>query len=356
MIRYLKTWFERHFSDPQVIILAIVLLSGLAIVVYGGRLLAPLLASVVMAYLLEAGVRALERRAVARFPAVLIVFSLFLSLFIAIMLFLLPLLAAQLSHLVRELPAIISTTQALMLQLPELYPAIFSEQQIIEVLASVRANLTALGQHMILISLLSAGHLMTFLVYLVLVPLLVFFMLKDKALIIAWFLRFLPNDRRLVNAVWADVSVGIGNYVRGKIIEILIVWLASYVTFYWLGLPFTMLISLAVGLSVIVPYVGAAVVTVPVALVGYFTFGMGPEFWYVLAAYGIIQFLDGNILAPLLFAGVVNLHPIAIITAVLVFGGIWGFWGVFFAIPLATLVAAVIKAWPNPDERAELTG
>ena len=52
-------------------------------------------------------------------------------------------------------------------------------------------------------------------------------------------------------------------------------------------------------------------------------------------------------LVPLLFSEVVNLHPVAIIVAILVFGGLWGFWGVFFAIPLATLVQAVLKAWPT---------
>ena len=66
-----------------------------------------------------------------------------------------------------------------------------------------------------------------------------------------------------------------------------------------------------------------------------------------MAAYAIVQALDGNVLVPLLFSEVVNLHPIAIITAVLVFGGLCGdSRGVFFAIPLATLVQAVLKAWP----------
>jgi putative permease len=72
-------------------------------------------------------------------------------------------------------------------------------------------------------------------------------------------------------------------------------------------------------------------------------------------AYLVIQALDGNVLVPLLFSEVVNLHPVAIIVAILVFGGLWGFWGVFFAIPLATLVNAVITAWPR-REAAEATG
>ncbi len=350
MIRYLRAWFERHFSDPQVVILALVLVIGLAIVLFAGRVLAPLIASVIIAYLLEGAIGFLERHGMPRFPAVIAVFILFLSLFVAMMLLLLPLLAGQLSQFARELPAIVTKTQALMLQLPERYPQVFSEQQIIELLGSIRHNLTTFGQRLVLMSLSSAVQLMTFLVYLVLVPLLVFFMLKDKKQIIDWFLMFLPRERSLVNRVWADVDLGIGNYVRGKFIEILIVWGVSFVAFVLLGLPYAMLLSLLVGLSVIVPYVGAAVVTVPVAAVAYFAFGLEPTFWYVLIAYLVIQFLDGNVLVPVLFSGVVDLHPVAIIAAVLIFGGLWGLWGVFFAIPLATLIAAVLKAWPTPAE------
>jgi putative permease len=66
----------------------------------------------------------------------------------------------------------------------------------------------------------------------------------------------------------------------------------------------------------------------------------------MLIAYVVMQIFDGNLLVPLIFSETVNLHPIAIIVAVMVFGGIWGFWGVFFAIPLATFIKAIIRAWP----------
>lgn len=352
MFHYLRSWFDRHFSDPQVVILALVLLFGLAIVVFAGRLLAPLIASLILAYLLEGAVRRLVSYGMPRFTAVILVFCMFLSLFIAIMLLLLPLLAGQLSQLARELPAIATKAQALLIQLPERYPQIFSEQQINELLTSIRQNLTEVGQQVVLVSLSSAVQLMTLLVYLVVVPLLVFFMLKDKNDMVAWFLTFLPRERSLVNSVWLDVDAGIGNYVRGKFIEILIVWVVSYIVFSLLNLPYAMLLSLVTGLSVVVPYVGAAIITIPVAAVAYFEFGLAAPFWYVLAAYAVIQFLDGNLLAPLLFSEVVNLHPVAIISAVLIFGGIWGLWGVFFAIPLATVIAAVLNAWPTKDDRS----
>ena len=69
-----------------------------------------------------------------------------------------------------------------------------------------------------------------------------------------------------------------------------------------------------------------------------------------MAIYVFIQILDGNVLVPLLFSEAVNLHPVAILLAVIFFGGIWGVPGVFFAIPLATLIKAAINAWPSPSE------
>ena len=66
----------------------------------------------------------------------------------------------------------------------------------------------------------------------------------------------------------------------------------------------------------------------------------------------IIQILDGNVLVPVLFSEVNNLHPVAIIVAVLFFGGLWGLIGGFFAIPLATVVQAVVNAWPRSEDAA----
>lgn len=159
----------------------------------------------------------------------------------------------------------------------------------------------------------------------------------------------MPRERELTARVWREVNRQIANYVRGKVWEILIVGSVTFVTFQILGLQYAELLATLVGLSVIIPYIGAAVVTVPVAVIAYFQFGWGSDFGWVIGSYAVIQALDGNMLVPLLFSEVVNLHPVAIIIAVLLFGGIWGFWGVFFAIPLATLVKAVLQAWPRRE-------
>ncbi|MFT5711748.1 MAG: putative permease [Glaciecola sp.] len=118
----------------------------------------------------------------------------------------------------------------------------------------------------------------------------------------------------------------------------------------FMDLRYSLLLGVLVGFSVLIPYIGAAVVTIPVAIVALFQFGVTPEFWYLMLVYTIIQALDGNLIVPVLFSEAVSLHPLYIIIAVLVFGGMWGFWGVFFAIPLATLVKAVMTAWSSPTQ------
>jgi putative permease len=329
-MQLVKDWFRHYLSNPQVVILVIMLVGLLIIVMAMGHMLAPVLASLVIAYLLEGVVVALERRGFARLPAVISVFLLFMA-FILLMFFgLLPLLSRQASQLFAELPAMLGQIQANLLTLPQ------------------RSELATFGRAIVSESLSSVVGLITLLVYLILVPLLVFFFMKDKDKLVEWFLHYLPKDHALVARVWDDVDRQIGNYVRGKFLEILIVWWVTFVAFVILEINFTMLLAVVVGVSVLVPYIGAAVATIPVAVVAYFQWGLGPDFAYLLAAYLVIQALDGNALVPILFSEVVNLHPVAIIVAVLVFGGFWGFWGVFFAIPLGTVVQAVLHAWPGP--------
>lgn len=346
-MQVLTAWFRRHFSDPQILFLALALLVVFAVVLTMGQMLAPVLASIVIAYLLEGLVGWLERRGWPRLAGVLVVYSLFVLFLILVLFGVLPQVSRQVTELVQQLPAMINQGQQALLQLPEQYPELFTEAQIHQLIGAIRNEVILFGQRALSWSLNSMVSVITLLVYLILMPLLVFFFLKDKDLILAWFGRYLPRHRRIASDVWRDVDGQISNYVRGKFWEILIVWSVSFVVFSAFGLRYAMLLGLLVGLSVIIPYVGAAVVTVPVVLIAWFQWGWSPTFIWLTVSYLVIQALDGNVLVPLLFSEVVNLHPVAIIVAILIFGGLWGFWGVFFAIPLATLVQAILSAWPN---------
>lgn len=343
----IRSWFARHFSDPQVVALALILFSGLILLMLFGTLLTPVLASVVIAYLLDGPVCRLERLRVPRWVGAALLSTALLLSVVWVSFALLPLLTRQAGQIVQELPALIDRIQTWIASLPSRYPALITGEQIDALLNTTTIDVVSWRQSLVTRSLVVGMGLLYLGVYILLVPLMVFFMLRDKHQILTWTAGFVPRNRGLVQSVWTDVNAQLSNYIRGKAVEIAIVWVAAYATFTLLGLKYAMLLSALVGFSVLVPYIGAFGMTVPVMLVAYAQWGMEAQTLYVLVAYIVLQMVDGNILVPVLFSEAVDLHPVAIITAVLFFGGVWGFWGVFFAIPLATVVHAVIKAWPR---------
>ena len=348
MKKLLNKWVKRHFSDPQVVILAFLLLLGTITIFFVGDVLVPVIAALIIAYILDGSVGFLKSKlGIHQTIAVAITFSIFLLLLLSAIFILAPLMIRQASQFVIQVPVMMSHGQELLIQLPDKYPKIISEKHVLELVSGFRAQAAELSQQVVSFSLSSVSDVLTFMVYLILVPLLVFFFLFDKEKMVRWFTKFLPEDRDLVSTVWQEVNLKSAGYVRGKFAEILIIWAITLVTFLWLRLDYAVLLSFMVGVSVLIPYVGAAVVTIPIAIVAYFQWGFNSHFTWVIISYGIIQFLDGNLLVPFLFSEMVNLHPAAIIIAVLLFGGLWGVWGVFFAIPLATLIHAVINAWPK---------
>lgn len=348
MLSYIKKWFERQFSDPQVNLLTVLLVMATLLIVLLGKMLAPVIAALVIAYLLEGLVMMLTRRGVPRSLAVYGVFTVFLAGFLFVVLALIPLVYRQMFQLLTEIPNMVQKGQEMLLLLPERYPNLFTETEVRDFMQDLRGRANRLAEWLVSYSLSSIPVLVVLVVYLVLIPVTVLFFLKDKNMILNWCAGYLPEERALANQVWRETNRQIANYIRGKFWEIIIVGVFTYAVFLFLGLEYAALLSVLVGVSVLIPYIGAILVTFPIALVAFFQWnGFSVEFMTVLIAYAIIQALDANVLVPILFSKVVNLHPVAIIIAVLFFGSIWGFWGLFFAIPLATLIQAVLTSWPR---------
>ncbi|WP_448092052.1 AI-2E family transporter [Pseudomonas lini] len=349
MFKVLRDWIQRYFSDEEAVVLAVLLFLAFTAVLTLGGMLAPVLAGMVLAYLMQGLVVTLERLRMPGGVAVGLVFALFMGLLLVFIIIVVPLLWHQLITLFNELPGMLAKWQSLLLLLPERYPHLVSDEQVLQAIEVARGEIGKFGQWALTFSLSSLPLLVNIMIYLVLVPILVFFFLKDREMIGQWVRSYLPRERALITRVAQEMNRQIANYIRGKVIEIFICGGVTYIAFVALGLNYSALLALLVGVSVVVPYVGAVVVTVPVLLIALFQWGWSDQFIYLMAVYGIIQTLDGNVLVPLLFSEAVNLHPVAIICAVLLFGGLWGFWGVFFAIPLATLFKAVLDAWPRKE-------
>jgi len=335
-------WLRAKLADTQLLILLLSLLAIFLLLQLLGHVLAPLLVAIALAYVLDGVVVLLRYCRLPRLLAILLVGCGSALGVLFALLAVIPLLVEQLARFVSRVPTYVVGLRKSMDALQVYYADWINPDYVQQLLAGSANTLQEWGKHMLSLSLASIPGLITLLVYTVLVPVLVFFLLKDKQKIMDWAQRFLPADRSLLEKVWFEVDIQIGNYIRGKFWEAFVVGFVTWLLFWFLHHEYAVILGVLTGLSVWVPFVGAAVVAVPVILMSFFQWGWADTTMYALVAYAIIQALDANVLIPWLFSEVVNLHPIAIIVAVLIFGNLWGIIGIFFAIPLAALVSSVL--------------
>ena len=347
-------WVNRYFSRPDAIFLISVLLV-IALVLYTlAGALAPVLTGLVLAFLLQGLVGRLEKLGSPRLLAIAVAMIVLIGTVATAVLLVVPLLWQQAADLLALAPTLVGMLRDGLSSLAEAFPEFITEEQILGVVNESSKELGNLSGVLLESAFSQVFSLFGLVIYLVLVPMSVFFLLKDKELLMAHLASLLPKDRPLLDAVGSQMNAQLGNYVRGKAVEILLVGTVTFITFLFFGLNYAALLGVLVGISVLIPFIGAAIVTLPVFMIAVLQFGWSLDLAWVMLAYAIIQFLDGNVLVPLLFSEAVDLHPITIIIAILAFGGLWGLWGVFFAIPLATFIKAIYAAWPRAPRDAEV--
>lgn len=340
-------WYRRRFSDPNAASLMIVIISLFLVIYFFNKILLPVIIAVVLSYLLDTPVKFLNKKGIPRTLSVVIVLAIFISIVLFGVMILLPLIWQQSVTLVRNIPSMLTFLNAFLTTLPEKYPELIDVGLFDSIIQSVKDKVAQTGNSLLQFSIVSLFSFLSVMVNAVLVPIMMFFLLKDKEKIWSYCSKALPKNRGVLNKVAAEMDQQIGNYIVGNVLHIIILFIIVYIPFWFLGLDYALLLAFIVAISVLIPYVGIIISTIPVIIVALFQWGISSEFGILIAVYTIVQVLDGNITVPLLYSEKLNLHPIVIIIAVLIFGGLWGFWGIFFAIPLATLVKAIINAWPK---------
>ena len=339
----LNKFIKRFFSNEESVYFAILLVFSFLFVIFFGNVLLPVIISIVIAFLLNGLMTTLIKinmsQRLSLLLTLIVFFGCYFSLFLA-----LPSIGTEINNLLQNLPSIVSSFQQTLVEMNNY----FSEEDLDLIFANLSNQIntllsSALGQLAGTISLMFNAIL-----YAIMIPLMVFFFLKDKKELLPIASFVLPKENGFMQSVFSEMNDQLFNYVTGKFLEMMIVASASYALFALLGLPYAVLTAILVGLSVIIPIFGAILVTIPVVLIGLYEWGITENFYWLLGLYLLIQILDGNVLVPILFSTRNNLHPAVIIIAILFFGGIWGFWGLFFAIPLATFIKAIINSWPEP--------
>jgi putative permease len=347
MIEQLNSFFKKIFNNEETIIFSVLILFALIMFTFFGPVLTPFLVSIVVAYLLVGVQKKIESFNVSKKISLIVTFLIFIIASLTLLIWLVPLLYIQLQAFVLDIPNLFNEFLTFVAALPTSYPDLISSEQISIFFQAVSSELSSITQNLVKSSISGIQSTITILLYIILFPILVYFFLFDRKNIIDGLIKIIPGKREMLSNVWSEMDGQLSNYVRGKTLEIFIIGVSAAIIFTSLGLKYSALLTVLVGLSVIIPYVGAFLVTIPVIIVGLLQFGLETPFYILLGLYLLLQALDGNLLVPIIFSDAVKLHPVAIILAVFIFGSMFGFWGVFFAIPMATFIKAVWNAWPS---------
>ena len=348
MIEHINKLFKRIFNNEETVIFSLVIVFVLILFSLFAAILTPFIISVVVAYLLVGLQKKIQSYNISESLSAIFAFSIFIIVGAAMFMWLIPLIYVQLQSFVLDLPRLFDEFMNFMTTLSVTFPDLVNSDQISLFFQSVSSELSSITQNLVKSSIAGIQSTISVLLYIILFPILVYFFFFDRKNIINGLTKIIPGDRTMLSKVWSEMDVQLSNYVRGKALEIIIVGLLAAILFYSFGLKYAALLAFLVGISALIPYVGAFLVTIPIVVIGLLQFGLSSQFYLLVGLYILLQFVDGNILVPIIFSEAVKLHPLVIIFAVFLFGSMFGFWGVFFSIPLATFIKAIINSWPEP--------
>ncbi len=187
------------------------------------------------------------------------------------------------------------------------------------------------------------GNILGFLAFVVVVPVVTFYMLLDWAKFTAAIEGLIPPAHRAaVMGFVQEYDHSLGRYIRGQLIEATIVGSLTTISFLIFGVPSALLLGVVAGAFNLIPFVGFTASIIPALVVALTMDDPVGGLIRVVATFAAIQFLDGNITGPRIVGNSVGLHPIWIMIALTMSGAFFGFTGLLLGIPLAVLVKMLL--------------
>jgi len=300
-------------------------------------ILAPFLFAAILAYVLNPLVEMLTRRRVRRTLAVLLVMSMAMLAMVAIALVVLPLFYKELRMLTERFPAfLVWVNQVVSPWLNDKFQIAF--QLDVDTVKQIASKVVANNQDLVpqLLDSLRIGGLalVAFFANLLLVPVVLFYLLRDWETLLARVDRLVP--RRLherTRAIAAEIDAVLAEFLRGQLL-VVIAMTVYFVTALWFtGLEFALPVGIITGMLVFIPYVGAFVGFILGTMAAVLQFGTVGGVMWVWLAFFVGQTIEGFVVTPSLVGERIGLHPVAVIFALLAFGQVFGFFGVLLALP-----------------------
>lgn len=203
-------WIRRTFNDPQIVLLVLILLGAFVAVSFLSDALAPVIAAIVIAFLLDGPSNWLQKQGMGPLYATSIMFLSFVALLILALVLVLPPLTGQVVQFVDLLPKMVERLRDAMLKLPQTYPGLVTESFVRDIMDTMTNQLSGMGKDVVARTLTGVTSVITLGVYAILVSVMVFFFMKDKHKIMAWLAGFLPSHRPLADRVWVEVVAARG--------------------------------------------------------------------------------------------------------------------------------------------------
>ncbi len=310
-------------------------------------ILAPFVAAAILAYMLEPLVERLCKGKVPRTLAVLLVMLGSLLVLLGLALIMLPLLQKEMSLLAERLPFWLDAARHHLLPLLQQWFGMqreWDDATIRQMLAEHwrQAGGAAAG---VLPWLGSGGSaLLSLLTSLLLIPVVMFYLLRDWAVLLAKLDGLLPRHWHApIHALATEVDGVLAEFLRGQL-SVMLLMSVIYATGMWLvGLEFAVPIGIVAGLLVFVPYLGMVLGLALATVVALMQFGLGGDLLWVWGVFAAGQLLESMVITPWLVGDRIGLHPLAVIFALMAFGQLFGFFGILLALPLAAVLLVLLR-------------
>jgi len=310
--------------------------------------LTPFMVSAVLAYLGDPLTDRLERRGLSRTIAVVVVFVVMALLGVTFLLIMIPLLQKQALVLIERIPQGIQWLQErvlpYLLALPGLADATIDLDtvrqavtehwgQVGKAVTQVLAEVTASGQ-----------ALFAALAYLLLIPVVTFYLLRDWDVLVRHVHALIPRSvEPTVVRLTRECDAVLAQFLRGQLLVMLGLAFIYTVGLWAVGLDSAFLIGMLAGLVSFVPYLGFIVGIVLAGFAALIQYGDAVHLFYVVAVFGVGQLIEGFVLSPWLVGDRIGLHPVAVIFAVMAGGQLFGFFGVLLALPVAAVALVLLR-------------
>ena len=297
------------------------------------------LLSWVIAYLLDPLLVSVEKRGMKRLYALGLLYVILGILTVFFLTFIVPAVTISWNSFVHDLPAYIQKLKLVALEWKSRIPDRYGSDEIQWLIDKASGNIDTAAEKTGFWAYHFGTSIFFNLFNVVLSPILVFFMLYYKQIVIDTLISWLPDGRRTqIVDIAHEVNNSIGGYLRGQVMVSIIVALLATIALFVLGIPHPIFCGAFAGAASILPFIGVIIATLPALFFAWFKFQSAAMLGQTTFAFALIYFVEGYVIKPLVFKESMNLNPLVTIIMVMALGETLGFWGILLALPIASAI------------------